>query len=127
MRFYRVRGKKYVWLPEEADESSAANEWGEDTSENEEELLEDAIFTLPPKPVKDVQTVSSRAIDIADRRDYDVNHYLQVLVSSYAARLRKAFSPQDFEQLFRSDGQSGLFDAPVEDIQPKLISCERPS
>ena len=127
VRFYRVRGKKYVWLPEEADESSAANEWGEDTSENEEELLEDAIFTLPPKPVKDVQTVSSRAIDIADRRDYDVNHYLQVLVSSYAARLRKAFSPQDFEQLFRSDGQSGLFDAPVEDIQPKLISCERPS
>ena len=127
VRFYRTRGKKYVWLPEEADESSAANEWGDDASENEDELTDNAIFTLPSKPVKEAQTSSTRRADIAERRDYDVNHYLQVLVTSYAARLRKAFSPEDFEQLFRSDGQSGLFDAPVEDIEPRLIRCEHAS
>ena len=61
--------------------------------------------------------------DIANRRDYDVEHYLQVLVTSYAGRLRKAFSADDFEQLFRLDGQEGLFDRPVEDIQPRWIRC----
>ncbi|MEO8954770.1 MAG: DNA polymerase domain-containing protein [Ktedonobacteraceae bacterium] len=126
VRYYRVRGKKYVWLPEEADEASAAHEWGEEGGEggdNEDELAVDAIFTMPPKPTRDrgTQSASSRRADIAERRDYDVNHYLQVLVTSYAARLRKAFSPADFEQLFRSDGQSGLFDLPIEDIQPRLI------
>lgn len=60
---------------------------------------------------------------VADQRDYDVEHYLQVLVTSYAARLRKAFTPDDFEQLFRLDGQPGLFDRPVEDIQPRWIRC----
>jgi DNA polymerase I len=57
----------------------------------------------------------------SDQRDYDVAHYLQVLVTSYAARLRKAFAPEDFAQLFRVDGQSGLFDRPVESIQPIWI------
>src|SRR5712692_3280551 len=57
----------------------------------------------------------------ANQRDYDVEHYLQVLVTSYAARLRKAFAPEDFAQLFRVDGQSGLFDRPVETIQPLWI------
>ena len=58
---------------------------------------------------------------IADRRDYDVSHYIQVLITSYAARLRKAFSPEDFEQLFRLESQPGLFDQPVESIQPRWI------
>jgi hypothetical protein len=44
-----------------------------------------------------------------------------VLVTSYAARLRKAFAAEDFEQLFRVDGQSGLFDSPIEDIHPRRI------
>ena len=61
--------------------------------------------------------------EVANRRDYDVEHYLQVLVTSYAARLRKAFSADDFEQLFRLEGQPGLFDRPVEDIGPRWIRC----
>lgn len=58
-----------------------------------------------------------------DRRDYDVEHYVQTLVSSYAARLRKAFAPADFDQLFRSDTQMGLFDRPVTQIEPLWIRC----
>jgi DNA polymerase I len=57
------------------------------------------------------------------RRDYDVDHYLQVLVSSYASRLRKAFAPQDFEQLFRLSAQLGLFDCAIETIQPRWVRC----
>ena len=61
--------------------------------------------------------------DVANRRDYDVDHYVQVLVNSYASRLRKAFAPEDFEQLFRLDGLSGLFDKPIESVEPKWIRC----
>ena len=51
-------------------------------------------------------------------RDYDVRHYVQVLRESYAERLRKAFDPEDFEQLFRLDHQPGLFDTDLKTIRP---------
>jgi hypothetical protein len=57
------------------------------------------------------------------RRDYDVDHYLHVLVASYAARLRKAFAPEDFERIFRLDDQFGLFDRPIAEIEPLWIRC----
>ena len=52
---------------------------------------------------------------------YDVAHYLAVLHTSYAARLRKAFAPDDFAQLFRPSGQTGLFDRPLDAIEPRWI------
>jgi len=47
-----------------------------------------------------------------------------VLVTSYASRLRKAYATEDFEQLFRVVEQLGLFDRPVEHIQPLWIRCQ---
>ena len=101
VRFYRARGKNYVWLPEENIEASINQPW---------------------EP--EAKTDKSNA---QHRQNYDVEHYLQVLVTSYAARLRKAFLPDDFEQLFRLDGQSGLFDRPIEHIQPRWIRCQHNS
>jgi DNA polymerase elongation subunit (family B) len=101
VRFYRSRGKNYVWLPEENIEASINQPW-------EPEAKTDKT-------------------NAQHRQDYDVEHYLQVLVTSYAARLRKAFLPDDFEQLFRLDGQSGLFDRPIEHIQPRWIRCQHNS
>jgi DNA polymerase, archaea type len=93
VRFYRTRGKKYIWLPDETEDASVDRGWaGEDGQEKDESA-------------------------------YDINHYLQALITSYAARLRKAFTPEDFSQLFRLEGQSGLFDRPIEDIQPRWIRC----
>jgi len=56
-------------------------------------------------------------------RDYDVDHYLRVLVVTYASRLRKAFAPTDFERIFRLEEQLGLFDRPVSAIEPLWIRC----
>jgi hypothetical protein len=47
-----------------------------------------------------------------------------VLLTSYVGRLRKAFAPEDFDQIFRPDAQLGLFDRPIETIQPLWIRCE---
>ena len=102
VRFYRVRGGKYVWLPEETEELPLENNWQTGEHAHKQPIYE----------------------DVANRRDYDIDHYLQALVNSYATRLRKAFVPEDFAQLFRLDGLSGLFDKPVESIEPKWIRCQ---
>jgi DNA polymerase elongation subunit (family B) len=104
VRFYRARGKNnYVWLPEETAETSTSNDWQE---RNEQ----------------DIAVTPEQRGAIAGRRDYDVEHYVRTLVTSYAERLRKAFAPEDFDQLFSPD-QPGLFDRPVESIEPVWIRC----
>lgn len=95
VRCYRAEGGGSIWLPDESDELSATT---------------DAPHDSP--------------VTLADRRDYDVEHYLNVLRTSYAGRLRKAFTPIDFERLFRLDDQLSLFDAPIEAIQPIWIRCQ---
>src|SRR6266566_9814496 len=119
VRYYRTRNKTYVWLPDENEEASVDRGWESES-----------IIQAPKRAIHDIQNPSTKTNDslspraaIADRRDYDANHYIQVLITSYAARLRKAFSPEDFEQLFRLESQPGLFDQPVESIQPRWIRC----
>jgi DNA polymerase elongation subunit (family B) len=56
---------------------------------------------------------------------YDAEHYVRVLLESYAGRLRKAFRPADFDQLFRTDAQLGLFDRDPAEIAPLWIGPER--
>ncbi|MFL5591383.1 MAG: DNA polymerase, partial [Ktedonobacteraceae bacterium] len=110
VRFYRTQEGGYRWLPEETDDTPLVSGDLED-----EDVLETGT------------SLSSEAEAIADRRDYDVEQYLRVLLTSYAARLRVAFTPDDFEQLFRLDGQSGLFDRPLEEMQLRRIQCDRPA
>jgi DNA polymerase, archaea type len=119
VRYYRTRNRTFVWLPDENEEATVDRGW-----------VSQAITQVPKRDALEVKYLSSEKDDsplpdvvLADRRDYDVNHYIQVLITSYAARLRKAFSPEDFEQLFRLDSQPGLFDQPIESIQPKWIRC----
>ncbi len=95
VRCYRTPGKGYVWLPDETEE-----------------------------PRGDADSAGGRVSRRDDRRDYDVDHYVRALVTSYAGRLKKAFAPEDFAQLFRTDRQAGLFDRPVEQIAPLWVRCE---
>jgi DNA polymerase I len=109
VRFYRTRSGAFVWLPDEQEEASAVLD-SEDEAEEEDTMPMYAAARAPQETMD-------------DRRDYDVEYYLQQLASSYTARLRKAFEPEDYAQLFRIDGQTGLFDRPLETIQPKWIRC----
>ena len=61
--------------------------------------------------------------DSAGAPAYDRAHYLRVLHNSYVARLRKALRPDDFAQVFRPDGQGGLFDRPLDQIEPLWIQA----
>jgi DNA polymerase, archaea type len=107
VRFYRST-KGYIWLPDETEEAPVSDDWRARANGERPATTPD---------------VSIRYADVANRRDYDVEYYVRLLATSYAARLRKAFAPVDFEQLFRSDTQLSLFDldTPVEHIQPRWI------
>jgi hypothetical protein len=122
VRCYKAQDGGYVWLPDEREEvekleDSQLDRLGDDDEDAED--LGDLLEYATPQPVQ--PAISD------DRRDYDVEHYLQVLVTSYAGRLRKAFAPEDFAQLFRPDAQLGLFDRPVDRIQPRWIRCDAQS
>jgi len=100
VRFYRAQGGQFVWLPDEADTPPEVSE--EATASGD---------AGRPAPAEAVEAP----------RDYDVAHYVRVLQTSYVSRLRKAFGPDDFSQLFRADGQLGLFDQPLAQIEPLWV------
>ncbi len=113
VRFYRASGGASVWIPDESEDIS----FGEaDSPESESNTREASLSHL-----------SAHSGDVKSRHDYDVEHYLRVLVTSYASRLRKAYTAEDFTQLFRTDEQPGLFDLPIEGISPIWIRCQTAS
>src|SRR5260221_3770293 len=70
VRFYRVQGGGYVWLPEETDDAPLA--------------------TSDPQDIGELETgasLSNESGAIEDRRGYYVENYVRGLLSSYAERL----------------------------------------
>ena len=55
-----------------------------------------------------------------DPRDYHVEHYLRVLRDTFAARLERAFSADDFATLFADPDQLALFAPPLASIRARL-------
>lgn len=111
VRFYRST-KGYIWLPDETEETSTNNDWQASTNDE-----------------KPSSTTTNSVKELANRRDYDIDYYIRLLSTSYAARLRKAFAPAAFEHLFSSHTQLSLFDAnpAPESIEPQWIRCSASS
>jgi DNA polymerase elongation subunit (family B) len=51
-----------------------------------------------------------------DPRDYDVDYYVRLLRTSYAERLARAFTPEDFGVVFADPDQFSLFSPAIEGI-----------
>jgi DNA polymerase, archaea type len=60
-----------------------------------------------------------------DARDYDVGHYARLLRETFAARLARAFTPEDYEALFADPDQMSLFAPAVASIRSVLIEEPR--
>jgi hypothetical protein len=105
VRYYRAEGGRYVGLPGDATAPPEEQDAGEESEAG-----------VPGEATAGEGTAAGRS-------DYDSTHYLRVLHASYVARLRKAFGPDDFAQLFRPDGQGGLFDRPLSGIEPLWIQA----
>ena len=111
VRFYRAQHGSPVWLPDEADDASPISD-EEDVDEIEGSV--EPLFS------------AASAAPLIERRDYDSEHYVRVLLHSYAERLRVVFEAEDFSQLFRLESQRGLFDRPIEQMQLRWIRCTSP-
>ena len=66
------------------------------------------------------------AATISDPRDYDVTHYVRLLRETFAARLARAFTVDDFMTLFADPEQPSLFAPPIESISPVLTTMAPP-
>jgi DNA polymerase I len=107
VRTYRTQSGAWRWLPEEREEAPLSFEEQDDN----EVLVNGNVLGL------------AETTPIDERRDYDVEQYARVLLTSYASRLAVAFTAEDFQQLFRVDEQMSLFDRPLEAMQLRWIRC----
>lgn len=107
VRTYRTQSGVYRWLPEEREEAPLSFEEQDDGEGLDAESVLVPTLTTP----------------MDDQRDYDVELYARLLLNSYASRLAVAFSAEDFQQLFRIDGQMSLFDRPLEAMELRWIRC----
>lgn len=57
---------------------------------------------------------------LPDARDYDASYYVRLLRHTYAARLERAFSEQDFALVFADPEQLSLFSRPLAQAQTIL-------
>lgn len=68
--------------------------------------------------------MTDRAVDAP--RDYDVAYYVRLLRETFAARLARAFTAEDFAALTGDPEQPSLFDPPIATIQPRLTRLMDP-
>jgi len=111
VRTYRTQTGAYRWLPEEREEAPLSLE-----EQDEGEGLDAGNILVP-----------TQTTPMDEQRDYDVDLYARLLLTSYASRLAVAFTAEDFGQLFRIDGQMSLFDKPLEALQLRWIRCPMPA
>jgi DNA polymerase elongation subunit (family B) len=62
----------------------------------------------------------------ADPRDYDAEYYVRLLRSTYAERLARAFTAEDFAVVFADADQFTLFSPSVQSIRPVLRTLPSP-
>lgn len=58
----------------------------------------------------------------SDPRNYDIPHYVRLLHESYAARLARAFTADDFATLFPVGDQASLFASPIATVRAILTT-----
>ncbi len=64
--------------------------------------------------------------DDAGARDYDVEYYLRVLRDNFAARMVRAFTPDDFAEVFADPAQPSLFARPLDRMRTILTPVAAP-
>ena len=55
-----------------------------------------------------------------DPRDYDVAYYVRLLRETFAARLSRALTPEDFATVFSDPAQPSLFTLALGEVRPIL-------
>ncbi len=78
--------------------------------------------SIVPDPDEDIPVGTS-----LDPRDYDVEYYERLLRQTFAVRLARAFTPEDFAAVFADPDQGSLFSQPLDEIRPVLREIPQPT
>ncbi len=73
-------------------------------------------------PDPDDEAITPTGDALVDRRDYDINHYVRVLHDTFASRLERAFTSEDFSVVFADPQQPSLFAPGLDDVKPRLFT-----
>jgi DNA polymerase elongation subunit (family B) len=74
-------------------------------------------------PERDADDDGANGVRV-DPRDYDVDHYVRLLRDTFAARLVRAFTPDDFAVVFADPDQLTLFNPSLATIRSVLTPME---
>ena len=123
VRVYRAtRGRSCLFVEPDEDDAGAPPDEADDA-------LAPADLADPGAPAAPAPPAMATAPPVAppgDPRDYDVDHYLRVLRDTYAARLARALTPEDFAAIFADPEQPSLFARPLRDARPILTPIVQP-
>jgi DNA polymerase I len=78
--------------------------------------------SIVPDPDEDIPVGTN-----LDPRDYDVEYYERLLRQTFAVRLARAFTSEDFAAVFADPDQGSLFSQPLDEIRPVLREIPRPT
>jgi DNA polymerase elongation subunit (family B) len=67
-----------------------------------------------------LDAVDAEAAPAADARDYDATYYVRQLSDTFASRLARAFTVDDFASVFADPEQPSLFEANLGEVRPIL-------
>jgi DNA polymerase I len=75
-----------------------------------------SVLFVPPEE----ETTPEQAATRPDARDYDVPFYVRLLAQTFAARLERAFTSEDYRLVFADPERPSLFDTAVGNVRPIL-------
>jgi hypothetical protein len=112
--YLAVRAKRRE-LPYEAVLSAGREDWkvGEHVRVYRASKGRAGLVALP-------EDEAEAPVAVEDPRDYDVELYVRQLKETFAARLARALTPEDFAAVFADPGQPSLFAPALSDVQPIL-------
>jgi DNA polymerase, archaea type len=123
-QYYATRDQRRE-LPYEAMLAAGRTTWATGQRVRVYRAVQGGAGLIPERDADD-EEADGAAGAAADPRDYDVEHYVRVLRDSFAIRLVRAFSPDDFAAVFADPDQLSLFTPPLASIRPVLTELADP-
>jgi DNA polymerase I len=117
---YRAVREQRRELPYEAMLASGRESWSVGERIHVYRARDKRAALLDPRLASDDESAP------ADPRDYDVEYYVRLLRETFAARLARALTPEDFASVFADASQLSLFAPTLADARPILTLLSEP-
>jgi hypothetical protein len=115
-------------LPYEALLASGRDHWlaGERVYVYRRSQGRPGLWQEPPRDETELPSDGEIAAEIADPRDYDVEHYVRVLRDGFASRLARGLNAEDYEAVVSDPDRPPLFARSLTHAKPLLTVLHEP-